>query len=130
MLIMKKIFLEIITVFFTLIVLVSCADQNDSITIITTAQKETEPVTEEITEKATVSETSAAPDTTDADITEVVDEYVGEYILNLNSKKIHFPTCQSVSQMKEENKQLSDKKKEELILDGYSPCKICFKNGD
>jgi len=130
MLIMKKIFLEIITVFFTLIVLVSCADQNDSITIITTAQKETEPVTEARTEKTTETETSQVPDTTEADTTEVFDEYSGGYVLNLNSKKIHLPTCQSVYQMKEENKQVSDKNKEELILDGYSPCKICFKNGD
>ena len=130
MLIMKKIFLEIITVFFTLIVLVSCADQNDSITIITTAEKVTEPITEEVVEQTNAPETSAAPDTTEADTTEVFDEYSGEYILNLNSKKIHFPTCQSVSQMKAENKQVSDKNKEELILDGNSPCKICFKNGD
>ena len=126
---MKKIFLEIIAVIFVLTMLVSCADQNDSITIITTAQKETEPITEDVTE-TNATETSAVTKTTEADTTAELDEYVGEYILNLNSKKIHFPTCKSVSQMKEENKQSSDKNKEELISEGYSPCKICFKNGD
>ena len=126
---MRKIFLEIIAVIFILTMLVSCADQNDSITIITTAQKETEPITEDVTE-TNAPETSAVTETTEADTTAELDEYIGEYILNLNSKKIHFPTCKSVSQMKEENKQVSDKKKEELILEGYSPCKICFKNGD
>ena len=127
---MKKRFLEIIAVIFVLTMLVSCAEQNDSITIITTAEKATEPITEEVTKPITEPETSESPETTEADTTAELDEYVGEYILNLNSKKIHFPTCQSVSQMKEENKQSSDKNKEELILDGYSPCKICFKNGD
>lgn len=47
------------------------------------------------------------------------------YILNVNTKKIHYPTCRSVKQMKEENKQESNLSREELIGQGYSPCGNC-----
>lgn len=48
-----------------------------------------------------------------------------KYILNTNTKKIHFPSCSSVDQMKEKNKQATDLSKEELISQGYSPCGRC-----
>lgn len=48
-----------------------------------------------------------------------------KYILNTNTKKIHYPSCSSVDQMKEKNKQATDLSKEELISQGYSPCGRC-----
>ena len=47
------------------------------------------------------------------------------YILNKNSKKFHVPTCDSVNDMKEKNKEYSTKTREEIIADGYTPCKRC-----
>lgn len=47
------------------------------------------------------------------------------YILNTNTKKIHRPTCSSVSQMKEKNKQTYEGTVEELENMGYNPCKKC-----
>lgn len=48
-----------------------------------------------------------------------------KYILNTNTKKIHYPLCSSVDQMKEKNKQATGLSKEELISQGYSPCGRC-----
>ena len=47
------------------------------------------------------------------------------YILNKNSKKFHRPTCDSVKDMKEKNKEYSTKTREEIIADGYEPCGRC-----
>lgn len=47
------------------------------------------------------------------------------YILNKNSKKFHRPTCDSVKDMKEKNKEYSTKTREEIIADGYDPCGRC-----
>ena len=47
------------------------------------------------------------------------------YILNTNSKKFHHPDCSSVSKISENNKQVFEGTREELIDDGYSPCGIC-----
>jgi DNA-entry nuclease len=48
------------------------------------------------------------------------------YIINTNSKKFHLPTCDSVQSMSEQNKEEINSTKEELINDGYSPCKNCI----
>lgn len=47
------------------------------------------------------------------------------YILNTNTKKIHRPTCSSVGQMKEKNKQTYEGTVEKLENMGYTPCKKC-----
>lgn len=46
------------------------------------------------------------------------------YIGNSNTKKFHYPSCKSVSDMKESNKVYINNK-EDLINHGYVPCKIC-----
>ncbi len=48
-----------------------------------------------------------------------------DYILNTNSKKFHIPTCSSVEQMNEQNKQAYTGSREDLIAQGYSPCGRC-----
>lgn len=49
----------------------------------------------------------------------------GTYILNVNSKKFHRPSCSSVDQMKEANKREFEGSRDELLLQGYEPCKRC-----
>jgi len=48
-----------------------------------------------------------------------------EYILNTNTKKFHYPTCSSVNDMKEKNKQEFFGTRDEAISNGYSPCGRC-----
>lgn len=48
------------------------------------------------------------------------------YIINKNSKKIHIPSCDSVSKIKENNKKISHKSLEELEKSGYYPCDACL----
>ena len=53
-------------------------------------------------------------------------EPVGQtYVLNTNTKKFHIPTCRSVKQMKDKNKKDFCGSREEVIAQGYSPCKNC-----
>ena len=98
----------------------------------------TEPVTE--TEVPTVKTSAAAAET--AEITDVPDRAsptqsdplaeteTGEvsevtYIANKNTKKFHIPTCSSVTDMKESNKLYCYGSRDELIDQGYEPCKRC-----
>lgn len=48
-----------------------------------------------------------------------------EYVLNTKSKKIHLPDCSSVDKIQEDNKEVTNKSKEELIDEGYEPCGSC-----
>ena len=50
---------------------------------------------------------------------------VQTYILNTNSKKFHLPSCTSVTQMKAANRQEFTGTRDEVIADGYEPCKNC-----
>lgn len=47
------------------------------------------------------------------------------YICNMNTKKFHYPTCSSVDQMKEKNKLEVNLSRDEVIAQGYVPCKNC-----
>ncbi len=47
------------------------------------------------------------------------------YILNTNSKKIHKLSCSSIADISPKNKKETNLSKDELILQGYQPCKIC-----
>lgn len=47
------------------------------------------------------------------------------YILNTNTMKFHRPDCSSVSQMSESNKGEFTGTRDELIAQGYEPCKNC-----
>ena len=46
------------------------------------------------------------------------------YILNVNTKKFHYPSCSSVKQMSDKNKQTYTGSRDDLISQGYDPCKI------
>lgn len=47
------------------------------------------------------------------------------YILNTNSRKIHYEDCKGVRRIKEENKKTYTGTKADLIKEGYEPCGIC-----
>ena len=47
------------------------------------------------------------------------------YILNVNSKKFHLPTCSGANNMKAENREESTLSREELVSQGYEPCGTC-----
>lgn len=47
------------------------------------------------------------------------------YIVNTNTKRFHRPDCSSVSDMKQSNKREYTGTAQELIDQGYSPCKQC-----
>jgi DNA-entry nuclease len=47
------------------------------------------------------------------------------YILNTNTHKFHYPSCSSVQDMSESNKQTFTGTRDELIAEGYSPCGRC-----
>ena len=48
-----------------------------------------------------------------------------EYILSTNTKKFHYPSCSSVKQMKASNKKEYTGSRDDLIAQGYDPCKKC-----
>ena len=48
-----------------------------------------------------------------------------QYVLNTNTMKFHLPQCSSVEDIKEENKAYSTQSRDEIMEQGYSPCKRC-----
>lgn len=49
----------------------------------------------------------------------------GEYVLNTNTKKIHKHSCRYVDDIKDTNYDEYSGDIDELIEDGYEPCKVC-----
>ena len=47
------------------------------------------------------------------------------YVLNTNTKKFHYPDCASVDEIKEKNRQDVSWDRDEVIAQGYVPCKRC-----
>ena len=47
------------------------------------------------------------------------------YVLNINTKKFHLPSCSSVRDMKDKNKKEVSCSRDEVIDMGYVPCKRC-----
>lgn len=70
------------------------------------------------------------PVTTTTTVTEPPEEHNSTvtYVLNTNSKKIHYPDCPSVDQMKDKNKAYTDDYAG-AIAQGYVPCKNCNPTG-
>ena len=48
-----------------------------------------------------------------------------DYVINTNTNKFHYPSCSSVDQMSEENKQFFTGSRDDLVAQGYSPCGRC-----
>ena len=47
------------------------------------------------------------------------------YVLNTSSKKFHYPHCSSVATMSPANYATSSASRDEIIAQGYEPCKNC-----
>ena len=47
------------------------------------------------------------------------------YVLNTSSGKFHWPSCKSVSKMKDSNKMVIESTRADMIAAGYSPCGQC-----
>lgn len=47
------------------------------------------------------------------------------YVLNTNTKKFHYPDCSSVSDMSPKNRKDVNSSRDEIISQGYVPCKRC-----
>jgi DNA-entry nuclease len=47
------------------------------------------------------------------------------YVINTNTKRFHNPYCESVGDMKDKNKLETTLSREEIIRQGYAPCKRC-----
>ena len=98
-----------------------------------TAPQSTEAIPGTSTESAISTEalppetsTEPLPDRAPSAATEASEEDAQvHYIANTNSKKFHLPTCSSVKDMKESNKWYFTGTREELIQQGYEPCKRC-----
>lgn len=110
----------------------SLSDQKEEVTDDKDAAAEelavidTKEITEkEVTEYTTEITTESTTEVTTEEITteEAVPEY--DYVLNTNTGKFHKPSCNSVNQMKEKNKQEFHGTRDEVINMGYVPCKNC-----
>lgn len=110
----------------------SLSDQKEEVTDDKDAAAEelavidTKEITEkEVTENTTEITTESTTEVTTEEITteEAVPEY--DYVLNTNTGKFHKPSCNSVNQMKEKNKQEFHGTRDEVIDMGYVPCKNC-----
>lgn len=49
----------------------------------------------------------------------------GSYVLNKNTKKFHYPSCSSVGDMSPKNRLDVTMSRDDIILQGYVPCKRC-----
>ena len=47
------------------------------------------------------------------------------YVMNTNTKKFHRPYCSSVKDIKDKNRRDTTLSREEIISQGYAPCKRC-----
>ena len=47
------------------------------------------------------------------------------YVLNHNTKKFHRPSCQHVKKIAAHNREDVDDTRENIIAQGYKPCKVC-----
>ena len=47
------------------------------------------------------------------------------YVLNTNTQKFHYPSCESVKKIAPQNYATSNNTRDELIAQGYQPCGIC-----
>ena len=89
-------------------------------------QKNQKPTSRVGNEHSVMEVETEQPTTTGAEIeTTVITTQLPDYIVNMKSKKFHFPDCYSVGTMTEENKMYYNGSAEELKEQGYGPCKKC-----
>ena len=77
------------------------------------------------TEPDTTGTDTATPGTAPPDTSSETEPAAVTYVLNTNTRKFHFPTCSSVKDIKDKNRQDSTLTREEIVALGYSPCGRC-----
>ncbi|MBQ7625071.1 MAG: hypothetical protein IJS65_07340 [Clostridia bacterium] len=94
-----------------------------------TPTEETPPAAEEAPALKALEEEPAPPEKEDAPLAAPEETPAGEektdYVLNINSKRFHYPSCSGVASMKEKNRQDFNGTRQEVLDMGYSPCGIC-----
>ena len=68
---------------------------------------------------------SAAATTSQADDASTDTPATVTYVVNKNTGKFHYPSCSSVPKIKAKNRMDSNQTRDELIAQGYAPCKNC-----
>ena len=83
------------------------------------------PATEPTEAPTTEPETEATEAPTTEPVTEPTEDAGQHYVLNKNTKKFHYPTCSSAADIKEKNREDYYGDREDLIEEGFEPCKRC-----
>ena len=68
---------------------------------------------------------STTATTSQADDTSTDTPATVTYVVNKNTGKFHYPSCSSVPKIKAKNRMDSNQTRDELIAQGYVPCKNC-----
>lgn len=74
---------------------------------------------------APLSPISAAATTSQADDASTDTPATVTYVVNKNTGKFHYPSCSSVPKIKAKNRMDTNQTRDELIAQGYVPCKNC-----
>ena len=91
-----------------------------------TTTEETTEETKEATSEPTTEETTEAPTETPIERSAPVQESdVQDYVVNTNTRKFHYPSCSSAGDIKPKNRSDRTCTRDELISEGYIPCKRC-----
>ena len=53
------------------------------------------------------------------------DAEVRDYVANTNTRKFHYPTCSSVKDIKPNNRSDRTCTRDDLLSEGFVPCKRC-----
>ena len=83
------------------------------------------PSTSTSTGAAPLAPISAAATTSQADDASTGTPTTVTYVVNKNTGKFHYPSCSSVPKIKAKNRMDSNQTRDELIAQGYVPCKNC-----
>ncbi len=70
-------------------------------------------------------QTTATPDAAAAAVAPATEKSETAYVLNTNTHKFHRPDCSSIKQMSAANTAYSTESRDQIIAEGYEPCKRC-----
>lgn len=80
----------------------------------------------ESTEATTTPTTTSTPETTtEATTTKAETKAELDYVLNTNTMKFHNPSCNSVSDIKDKNREDYHGTRDDVVARGFSPCGRC-----
>ncbi len=96
-----------------------------------TIETTTEPTTETTTKKKAITTTTTKKETTTKKVTTTETqgtrpEINQNYVINTSTKKFHNPNCYTIKEIKNNNLSQSTKSYDDLVKEGYSPCKKCL----